>query len=137
MCTGMGSQRDGGYTRRLFGGWFRGQRPHSQDGPLPSREGLDTEAGRLRASIALCRTKYWSHCKPTLLHTHVMSKSGHHDTISSFSFVVGFMSGTCIFQGISVNVLKAMQTFMRVFLVLFCKALLSEFHYLIYHRTTA
>lgn len=48
MCEDPWAERRWGCcTERLLGGWFRGQRPYSWDGPLASREGLNRADGRL------------------------------------------------------------------------------------------
>lgn len=48
-----GQRGDGGAAQEsLFGGWFGGQRPHSWDGPLADREGLNRGDGRLPECFA-------------------------------------------------------------------------------------
>lgn len=65
-------------TGSLFGGWICRQRPHSQDGPLLSREGTDAETGRLQAELCagpnIGRTEQ---CKPTTLPAHLKHSSAH------------------------------------------------------------
>lgn len=71
LCTGptcaRASEGMEGCTESLFGGWLRGQRPHSQDGPLPSREGH--AAGYQSSVLNIYTTKQ---CKPTLLCIYLM-----------------------------------------------------------------
>lgn len=72
IARAVKGRRRGSCIGSLFGGWLRGQRPHSQDGSLPSREGLDTEGCRLPGPCAGPNIATVEPRKPRSLCSHLM-----------------------------------------------------------------